>query len=90
MPNKKDVSLFCRVCGKMQEVPPWGKDGKCPSYEICSCCGTEFGYGDCKLSAIKESRTRWLNKGGEWVYQDEKLDNWSLDEQLKNIPPGYK
>lgn len=37
---------FCRVCGLYIEDEPWGKDGSCPTYEICSCCGVEFGNED--------------------------------------------
>lgn len=57
--------LICRVCGKIQDDPPWGEDGKCPNYDICDCCGVEFGYGDCTLTAIRASRERWLVNGGD-------------------------
>lgn len=33
----------CRVCGYYIDDLPWGKDGNCPTYEICPCCGDEFG-----------------------------------------------
>lgn len=37
-------SFYCRVCGLYLGYQPWGEDGKTPSYEICPCCGVEFGY----------------------------------------------
>ena len=27
----------CRVCGYYIDDLPWGKDGNCPTYEICPC-----------------------------------------------------
>jgi hypothetical protein len=82
--------LACRVCGKIQDDPPWGEDGQCPTYDICDCCGIEFGYGDCTLKAIQASRERWLAKDAKWKYPEEKPTSWSLEEQMKNIPEEYK
>jgi hypothetical protein len=82
--------LACRVCGKIQDDRPWGEDGQCPTYDICDCCGTEFGYGDCTLKAIRASRERWLAKDAVWKHQEEKPANWSLEEQMRNIPREYR
>jgi hypothetical protein len=76
--------LICRVCGKIQDDPPWGEDGKCPNYDICDCCGVEFGYGDCTLKAIRASRERWLANGGEWKYSDEK-EEYSKGIHMKGL-----
>jgi hypothetical protein len=88
MPNNS--FLVCRVCGKIQDDPPWGDDGQYPSHNICDCCGVEFGYGDCNLKAIISSRRRWLKGGAIWRYPEEKPVNWSQEEQLKQIPDEYK
>jgi hypothetical protein len=85
----KNKNFVCTVCGKMQDDLPWGEDGKCPNYDICDCCGVEFGYGDCTLKAIRASRERWLANGGKWRYPEEKPANWSLEMQMKNIPKEY-
>ena len=82
--------LSCKVCGNIQEDPPWGEDGQCPTYDICDCYGTEFGYGDCTLKAIKTSRACWLAKGAQWKCLEEKPKDWCLREQLKNIPEIYR
>lgn len=87
--NNNINKLICRVCGKIQDDPPWGEDGNCPTYNICDCCGTEFGYGDCTLEAVKASRKRWLETGARWKYPEEKPTNWSLENQIKNIPNQY-
>lgn len=82
--------LACRVCGNIQVDPPWGEDAQSPTYDICDCCGVEFGYGDCTLVAIKAFRHKWLSKGANWKYPEAKPENWTLEEQMKNIPNEYK
>lgn len=88
--NNEPNNLACRVCGNIQNEPPWGENGQCPTYEICDCCGVEFGYGDCNLKAIKASRDRWLENGACWKYAKEKPSDWSLEKQLKSIPENYR
>lgn len=82
---------YCRICGLFQgnDYFPWGKDGKSPSFDFCSCCGVEFGYGDCFPEAVKTFREQWLKKGNPWRFPKEKPTNWSLEEQLKNIPKEF-
>jgi hypothetical protein len=58
-------NYYCRVCGLIQDDPPWGNDNNTPSFNICSCCGVEFGYEDATLNAIKNYRTTWLANGAE-------------------------
>jgi hypothetical protein len=83
-------NLACRVCGKIQSDPPWGEDGRSPTFDICDCCGVEFGYGDCTLLATKSFREKWLSSGAKWKYPKAKPSNWSFNDQMKNIPPEYK
>jgi hypothetical protein len=68
---------------------PWGEYGDCPSFDICLCCGTEFGYDDCFLEDVKISREEWLKMGNTWFCPEYKPENWSLEEQLKNIPKQF-
>lgn len=82
----KNELYFCRICGLREEQPPWGKDGKTPSFEICSCCGAEFGYNDATQVAIAHFRKNWLDTGAKWFDYSKKSGNWSLEEQLKQIP----
>jgi hypothetical protein len=86
-----ESSFYCRVCGLFQDqdVPPWGFDGNSPSFDICGCCGAEFGFDDCFPGAVKEFRAKWLEKGSAWRFPEEKPPNWSLEEQLKNVPIEY-
>ena len=80
----------CRICGALQDEAPWGDDGVTPSFNICDCCGVEFGYEDCTLSAVKKYREFWLTNGGHWISKSKELRDWSLEDQLEKIPEDYK
>ena len=84
-----DAKYVCRVCGLRQEEPPWGEDGKSPSYEYCDCCEVEFGYGDASLIGIRRHRTRWLLNNANWFDVNAKPENWDLEKQLQQIPAEY-
>jgi hypothetical protein len=88
----EDPKFCCRVCGLFQgeDHPPWGEDGKCPSFDICECCGAEFGYDDCFFDDVKRTREEWLKDGAKWHWPKDKPENWSLEEQMKNIPEEFK
>jgi hypothetical protein len=62
----KASELVCRVCGLATDERPWGEDGNRPTYEICQCCGVEFGYGDGSLQDIINYREQWLRDGAKW------------------------
>lgn len=87
MLSKKDY--VCRICGFLQANAPWGDDGQTPSFEICDCCGAEFGYHDATIQAIKKYRNKWLSEGAIWLTPKEKPETWLLEEQLKQIPHHF-
>ncbi len=80
----------CRVCGLDQWEPPWGNNNSSPSYQICVCCGVQFGLEDETLEQIIEYRKNWLATGATWFNQQQKPDDWDLDEQLQGIPDKYE
>lgn len=80
---------YCRVCGLKYEEPPWGIDGKAPSFEICECCGVEFGYEDGTVTAVKRYREKWISSGAEWFKRKFKPRDWDLKQQLANVPQAY-
>jgi hypothetical protein len=90
MRKNKDTTYNCRVCGLNQGVEPWGKDGETPSFDICTCCGVQFGYEDCDILSVKKFRAEWLNNGAHWSWAKNKPENWSLEEQMQNIPDDFK
>jgi hypothetical protein len=87
--NEQEIALNllkCRVCGLIQDEFPWGEDGKNSSFDICHCCGVEFGYEDATSTAVQRYRANWLAQGGCWKYPTYKPDNWDLQSQLAGIP----
>lgn len=84
--SKKKIIYICPVCGydKLSE-PPYDKFGD-PSYEICPCCGFEFGYDDLNLGFdYKTYRGIWIGNGAKWFSEEEKPNEWDLERQLHNI-----
>jgi hypothetical protein len=77
------------VCGLYTDNQPWGEDGNCPTYEICSCCGVEFGNEDYTIESVKNYRGEWINKGSVWFDPEEKPKDWNLEKQLKNVPKEF-
>jgi hypothetical protein len=57
-----------------------------PSWNICSCCGCEFGYEDRQESSMLAYRERWLSSGATWFEPKCKPAAWSLEAQLALIP----
>jgi len=80
----------CRVCGLYIEELPWGASGDTPTYEICPCCGVEFGYEDLTVESTKNHRERWLTTGAKWFTPKDKPDGWDLEKQLLQIPYSFK
>lgn len=88
--EKVRITTHCLVCGFDTEGLIWGEGGRDPSWGICSCCGTEFGYEDCQLSAIKNARSAWVGRNYDWFEPKEKPQDWCSDEQMKNIPEEFR
>ena len=80
---------ICPVCGydKLFEVPY--DSLQYPSYEICPCCGFEFGVDDeDKGFTFKTYREKWIKEGYHFYILEEKPDEWNekvLAKQLENI-----
>jgi hypothetical protein len=73
------TTYTCPVCGfKELEEPP-------EDFNICPCCGTEFGYHDVGHSD-RELRNAWLKKGGMWSDVEDNhyptRANWNAWSQL--------
>ncbi|WP_218940109.1 hypothetical protein [Denitrobaculum tricleocarpae] len=72
-----------------QPEPPWGLDGKTATFDICACCGAEFGYEDSLYSAVVSYREEWKRKGMNWWSEKDKPEDWDVKAQLSNIPAEY-
>lgn len=82
--KEKNRNRFCHICGYKLGFSPWGEDGNNPSYEICPCCGAEFGCDDYTSKSIKAYREKWIKSGAKWFNPSMKPDNWDLKKQLNN------
>lgn len=61
----------------------WGQ----PSYEVCDCCGFEFGFddepgGSAQPVSFAEYLTVWIHDGCLWFTPEKRPTNWSLTDQL--------
>lgn len=80
------MTTRCHICGLDLKEPPWGESGRDPTFNICPCCGVEFGSQDCRASGVVRERKRWIVSGGEWWKVKSKPPGWSFEEQVKQIP----
>jgi hypothetical protein len=85
-----DQDLRCRVCGLQQVEPPWGEDDMSPTYDICDCCGVEFGYEDSATASVKRYRLEWLQQGAPWFRPEARPPDWDPEEQIKRVPESYR
>ena len=93
MENSKLLKC-CRVCGlEYSNYYPWGENGECATYDICVCCGCEFGYDDDESASGKGAityRQEWFDKGAslncpESEYLPKQWSFADLKHQLSNI-----
>ena len=82
-------TFHCRVCGLEHQDEPWGLDGKSPTFDICICCGVEFGYQDTTPESAARFRARWLDDGANWRDPKKKPDDWDMVAQLAQIPSKF-
>jgi hypothetical protein len=71
-------------------MPPWGEDGASPNFQICPCCGVEFGYEDCSTTAVRSYRKSWIDAGALWFEPKKRPSDWKVENQLKSIPEGFE
>lgn len=76
---------YCAICGYEPPSPPWGAEGRLPSFDICPCCGVTWGYEDSGVSSIERYRARWLAAGAAWYSTREPADGLATRERLARI-----
>ncbi|WP_086444738.1 hypothetical protein [Candidatus Enterococcus lemimoniae] len=88
MNNEKYI---CPVCGfEGLELEAYN-DFDEPSYEICPCCGFQFGFDDDnaehdKNIEIDRWRNRWISEGCNWYSEVfEKPKDWNPKKQLEKL-----
>jgi len=80
------MKYTCPICGYPDLTEsPYDSDGQ-PSYEICDCCGFEFGFDDkSNEKSFDQYRKEWISRGAKWFCPGKKPTDWNLDMQLKSI-----
>ena len=58
-------TFTCPVCGFPGLTEPAYDKFGAPTFEICRCCGVEFGYQDARRSH-EELRRKWIAEGMKW------------------------
>ncbi|MDB4993805.1 MAG: hypothetical protein JWM74_1237 [Myxococcaceae bacterium] len=81
--------MHCRVCGLRQDEAIWGVDGQSATFDICACCGCEFGYEDCSIDGIRRHREKWISSGGSWFDPTKRPVGWTIEDQLSKVPDFY-
>jgi hypothetical protein len=87
--GRREFFACCRVCGCRLDFFPWGAYDDAPSFEICPCCGVQFGVMDETPLLASQERQDWLSKGMPWFQEDQKPENWQPEAQLAQIPPEF-
>ena len=73
---------ICPICVYRELYEPPSKES--PTFEICHCCGIEFGYQDAKKS-WEDLRKIWIKSGYKWFNYKKKPKNWNPKKQLQNL-----
>lgn len=94
MPELLEVAIqhlyYCRVCGFKLNYLPWERYNDDPTFELCPCCGVQFGVMDDRPFLAIKAREDWLRDGSGWFDPNQKPRDWQLEEQLKHVPKEFK
>lgn len=55
-----------------------------PSFDICACCFSEFGYEDATNAGVRAARDLWIEAGCPWRGPESKQPaGWDARAQLE-------
>ncbi len=80
------MKYSCPVCGWSElNEPPRNNAGNA-SFEICPCCGFEFGFDDDDQGlTYEQARVRWIAGGMRWWSRGQPAPlGWDAEKQLSN------
>jgi hypothetical protein len=67
--------------------PPYSMHYGQPSYEVCACCGFEYGNDDEPGTAspvtFEQYRKEWMTDGYPWFDESKRPTGWTPDAQLQ-------
>src|SRR5262245_30318923 len=80
---RKKHGYDCPICGYDNLSRPTSNEGGGPSFEICPCCGVQFGYHDCGFPHAA-LRRMWREAGAPWHSKVTACPpKWNALEQLR-------
>lgn len=75
-------------------TPPYSQRYGTPSYDVCACCGFEFGNDDdpgtARPQTFSEYLQEWIGSGCEWFAPSKKPEGWGVEAQLKKAGIQYE
>ena len=81
--SQKHLCPICGFDGLKEE--PFSKKNE-PSFEICPCCGFEFGFnGENNVASFNAYRKQWISEGAGWFMKELEPKNWNYKKQLDQI-----
>jgi hypothetical protein len=90
MSNSENKINHCRICGYESKNPVWGEDGDTPSFDLCLCCGAEFGFDDSTIESVRKYRSIWIiEKEAKWFFPEFKPEQWSFFDQIRDVPKKW-
>jgi hypothetical protein len=73
------------VCGYDALLEPAYDEKGCASFEICPCCGTEFGYDD-SSTRHRDLQEKWVAGGSRWWSKAQPPPSgWDPKAQLRKV-----
>lgn len=83
------AKYLCPVCGYPELDEPPYLNGQA-SFEICPCCGYEFGYNDPNPASKETFLRNWVRMGTPWATPSLKPKKWDAKAQLKGIDVDFE
>jgi hypothetical protein len=86
-PPYKELDGMCLIRGF---APPYVDHFGWPSYEVCACCGFEYGNdddpGDAPGHSFEQSFENFVARGYKWQRPRQMPPQWTLEKQLFGLP----
>ncbi|WP_340113320.1 hypothetical protein [Maribellus mangrovi] len=78
---------ICPVCGWDKLIQPPYNIYNEPSYEICFCCGFEFGFTDANSGySFIEWRKKWIESSYKFYFPKNHIpEDWGQDMAIKQL-----
>ena len=84
--DRRPYANLTDAASAIGHTPPYYTIFGDPSYNVCDCCGFEFGNDDNpgtgRPVSFEEYRAEWISDGCPWFSPEQRPARWNLHEQL--------